>query len=175
MPAALAPPAPLAAEVGACPASAASAAVRQLTGISLAAFEAMIALAGGRGALAGTTTEALKRTVVLPRTREAAYSAADWLVREGTVPADAVGAATAFVSHAYDYEFVKVVDALVAWEKRQREAGAVGPFFYYFDLLVVNQHGQRGVVRSRCATSSGAACAAPGARCSSWTGPRPWR
>jgi tetratricopeptide (TPR) repeat protein len=115
-----------------------------LVGISLAAFDAIILQAGGRAALAATTTSALKRECVLPRTRQAASSAVDWLIASELIPASARGRANVFISHAYDYTFIKVVEAVRAWEARQ-PAGS-GPFFYYFDLLVVNQHGQGAVV-----------------------------
>lgn len=68
-----------------------------------------------------------------------------------------------FVSHAYDYRFMKVVETLRAWERSLRahhdsegDTAAHGtlPFpsplpdtiYYYFDLFTVNQHGQAGVV-----------------------------
>ena len=50
-----------------------------------------------------------------------------------------VGEASAFVSHAYAYPFLTVVEAVRAWEGRQPSGP---PHYYYFDLFVVNQHGQ---------------------------------
>lgn len=56
-----------------------------------------------------------------------------------------VGTATMFISHAYDYTFLDIVDAVAAWaEGHPRADGA--PHYFYFDLLCVNQHGQNGVV-----------------------------
>lgn len=92
----------------------------------MAAFEAV------RDALAGKTTQWLKCNFVLPKTNTDKISFA------ATLPAETRGAATHFISHAYDYEFLKVVDAVRTWEARQPTGS--GPFFYYFDLLVVNQH-----------------------------------
>lgn len=105
-----------------------------LAGLSLAGFDAVVDAAGGRTALEGKTTLWLKESLVLPATRDSrvAYTA--------LLPAATHGRATHFVSHAYDYTFLKAVDALRAWEARQPAGG--GPFFYYFDLLVVNQHAQ---------------------------------
>jgi len=71
------------------------------------------------------------------------YGLASLVASELILPS-ARGRANVFISHAYDYSFIKVVDAVRAWEARQ-PAGS-GPFFYYFDLLVVNQHGQGAVV-----------------------------
>ncbi len=52
-----------------------------------------------------------------------------------------VAPATAFISHAYDDEFLGVLDAVAALEAREGSSA-----FYYFDLLVVNQHGQDAIV-----------------------------
>lgn len=119
-------------------------AARPLVGISLEALEAVVTQAGGRAALQSKTTGWLKENFVLPSTREAACSAADWLITHGFVDKRDCGRANAFVSHAYDYEFLKVVDAVRAWEHRQSASSC--RFFYYFDLLVVNQHAQTSVV-----------------------------
>jgi hypothetical protein len=75
-----------------------------LTGLSAAGFDAVIAAAGGRAALAGVTTEQLKRTLVLPSTRHLAVPYCELLLAEHG--AGAVGPATAFLSHAYDYRFL---------------------------------------------------------------------
>jgi hypothetical protein len=59
------------------------------------------------------------------------------------------GKANAFLSHAYSYKFLDAVDAADAWASRQSEAARNtlgGTFYFYFDLLVVNQHGQNGIV-----------------------------
>lgn len=56
-----------------------------------------------------------------------------------------VGQATVFVSHAYGYLFLDAVDAIASWEARNPRAGGE-PHFFYFDLLVVNQHGSTMVV-----------------------------
>jgi len=47
---------------------------RPLVGLSLAGFEALIAAAGGRCALAGKSTEWLKTHVILPATMRAGFS-----------------------------------------------------------------------------------------------------
>ena len=52
-----------------------------------------------------------------------------------------VGRCNVFLSHAYDYSYLDVLDAVRAWEAKQRARGAAGPFFYYFDLFINNQHG----------------------------------
>ena len=104
-------------------------------GIALAGFHALIAAHGGRAALAGKSTAWVKHNVVLPATAaaQAAFTA--------LMDAEHVAPATAFISHAYDDEFLGAVDAIAALEAREGTSA-----FYYFDLLVVNQHGQGAVV-----------------------------
>lgn len=56
-----------------------------------------------------------------------------------------MGTANVFISHAYDYLFLDVFDAMKEWE-RSRAGGASTTFYYYFDLFAVNQHTQSGIV-----------------------------
>ena len=114
-----------------------------LTGISALGFDAVIAAAGGRAALSGMTTEQLKRVLVLPATRHLAAPYSELLLAERG--AAAVGPATAFLSHAYDYKFLDAVDAVVAWGAHNPRPDGMQHFFY-FDLLVVNQHSQTLIV-----------------------------
>ena len=128
-----------------------------VAGLSAAGFAALVAAGGGRAALEGKTTAWVKHNVVLPLTAEAKVAFADSLRAGagagsgggGGADADAaaalVGDATVFLSHAYDYFFLDAVDAAAAWEAGAPRAGG-GPHFFYFDLAVVNQHGQSAVV-----------------------------
>ena len=84
----------------------------------------------------------MKEHVVLPATQRDRVPYTDIL--RLTCGPDSVGEATVFISHAYMYPFQTVVEAVRAWEQRQ-PVGA--PFFYYFDLFVVNQYGQTMGVR----------------------------
>lgn len=117
---------------------------RPLTGLSAAGFAAVISAAGGRAALAGVTTGALKRSHVLPATADNKSAYVD-ILRARPDGAELVGDATQFLSHAYDYAFLDAVDAAEAWARRNPRDGG-GAHFFYFDLLVVNQHGQNTVV-----------------------------
>lgn len=115
-------------------------------GITLAAFHRAVDLAGGRGVVAGKSTAWLKYNVILPHTRAGKCSFSTEIAANSD-PARSIrtcGRANVFISHAYDYMFLNVLDAVTAWEAQQPVAS--GPFFYYFDLFVVNQHGQDGVV-----------------------------
>lgn len=109
-----------------------------VAGLTLAGFERVIAAAGGRAALAGVTTAALKAMHVLPLTREEKVSYVEHLQCGGH--AVCVGPATQFISHAYGDLFLNSIDAVAAWEARKSPDS--GPQLYYFDLLVVNQHNQ---------------------------------
>jgi tetratricopeptide (TPR) repeat protein len=113
-------------------------------GLSLAGLRAFVAEHGGESALAGKTTSDVKWEIVVPETKAAACSYANLLRARGR--GGVVGRANAFVSHVYSERFLDVVEAIAAWEARQ-PAGAP-PVFYYFDLIVVNQHGQSAAVAS---------------------------
>ena len=112
-------------------------AARLPLGISLAGFNALIAAHGGRAALRGVTTGELKTRIVLPYTAHTRTSYAAQLVAVGS---PLVREAQVFISHAYSDVFLAVVDAVAAWE--EKDAAARRGTFYYFDLLIVNQHGQ---------------------------------
>ena len=104
-------------------------------GISLAGFRALIEAHGGRAELEGKSTAWIKRNVVLPATASAKTPFT------ALVDGAHVAPATAFVSHAYDDEFLGMVDSIAALEAREGTSA-----FYYVDLLVVNQHGQDAIV-----------------------------
>ena len=89
------------------------------------------------------TTEKMKAEFVLPETHKAQCAYADVLAARPN-GAELVGTANAFLSHSYGYRFKDVLDAARAWEQRQ-PAGS-GPWFYYYDLAVVNQHASKDVV-----------------------------
>jgi tetratricopeptide (TPR) repeat protein len=113
----------------------ASAPVKHPSGISLAGFRALIDAYGGRAELEGKSTQWVKLNVVLPATASAQTPFTALMDGAHVAPA------TAFVSHAYDDEFLGMVDAIASLEAREGSSA-----FYYFDLLVVNQHGQDAVV-----------------------------
>jgi len=94
-----------------------------------------------RERLCGVTTEKLKTDHVLPYTAASRVSLASQLRASGSAH---VAPANVFISHAYQYNFLDVFDAMLSWEAAQRAVGdtAPGPFFYYFDLFCVNQHSQ---------------------------------
>ena len=116
------------------------AAPRSRVGLSLAGFTTVIDAAGGRAALESKSTEWLKQSLVKPATAAASIPYAA-LLRALPNGAELVGNATHFLSHAYSMPFLCSVDAAAAWAARNPRAGGA-PHFFYFDLLVVNQHGQ---------------------------------
>lgn len=138
----------------------------KLLGLSLAAFDAVTTAAGGSEVLNGLSTDVLKAHHVLNHTSRKGSCVAPCadgckapffkhtkvcsdvdgscgrayvdLLRE-TGGSSFVGDANVFVSHVYDYPYLDVVGALRSWQHRQPADS--GPFYYYFDLFVVNQHG----------------------------------
>ena len=107
-------------------------------GISLQGLLALVDAHGGRAAFEGKSTDWVKQNVVLPSTFSDKTSYVAPLAAAGSPH---VAPATAFISHAYADEFLGVLDAVAALEAREDT-----PSFYYFDLLVVNQHGHCAVV-----------------------------
>lgn len=117
-------------------------------GITLAGLRAFVAEHGGTDILAHKTTNDIKWEHVIPTTKTVACSYASMLraraAATGSRSDEVVGRANAFVSHVYTYNFLSVIEAIAAWEARL-PAGEPR-VFYYFDLLVVNQHGQSAAV-----------------------------
>jgi tetratricopeptide (TPR) repeat protein len=86
----------------------------------------------------------LKENFLLSATKASACSYADLLDCRPTGAA-LVGNANSFLSHSYGYRFFDVIEAVRMWEARQEPSA--GPFYYYFDLAVVNQHSSKGTVK----------------------------
>lgn len=103
------------------PGAARQAASSRLKGISLAGFEAIISEAGGRAVLAGKSINWLKLEYVLPVTHLSGCSTslADLLAARPD-GADLVGDATVALSIRYTDQFLALVDAVMAWDARQR-------------------------------------------------------
>ena len=113
----------------------ASAPSKRPNGISLAGFRALIDAHGGRAELEGKSTAWVKLNVVIPATDPAKTSYTALMDGAHVAPA------TAMITHSYDDEFLGIVDAIATLEAREGASA-----FYYFDLLVVNQHGQGAVL-----------------------------
>ncbi|KAJ3300743.1 Kinesin light chain 3 [Borealophlyctis nickersoniae] len=85
---------------------------------------------GGREKLHGWTTTAVCKKVVKPRTKK---SVCDHLVEEDS---PAVGRATWFISHAWKYEFLDIVDAV----KHHFHESSTPDVIVWFDLFSNSQH-----------------------------------
>lgn len=114
-----------------------------LVGISLSGLRAFVEANGGRRAFEGKSTNDVKAAFVLPCTAVSAQSYASVARASGSPH---IGRANRFLSHVYSAPFLKSLDALEAWEEQEAAAGRSTPSFYYFDLFVVNQHGQGPVI-----------------------------
>jgi tetratricopeptide (TPR) repeat protein len=115
-------------------------------GITLKGIHVFLAASGGREAFVGKTTSAVCAEMVLPATSASRLS----YCAQRADHADEVGTATVFVSHAWGYEFLAVLDALDAWEGKQSAgelAAAAGgatsrpSTVFWFDIFCNPQHG----------------------------------
>ena len=84
-----------------------------LLGVSLAYFEEFIASNGGRAAFLGKTTTDVNTAFLVPATSASKLSMCDQLILHGRT--DVVGKATWFVSHAWKFMFLDVVDSLTSY------------------------------------------------------------
>ncbi|KAJ3295359.1 Kinesin light chain 3 [Borealophlyctis nickersoniae] len=102
-----------------------------LLGVRLSYFDSFIdEWCGGREKLAGWTTTDVCEKVVKPRTKK---SVCDHLLEKDS---SAVGRATWFISHAWQYEFLDVVDAL----KHHFHESSTPDVIVWFDLFSNSQH-----------------------------------
>ncbi|KAJ3282803.1 Kinesin light chain 3, partial [Borealophlyctis nickersoniae] len=101
-----------------------------LLGVRLSYFDTFIdEWCGGREKLDGWTTTEVCEKVVTPRTKK---SVCDHLVEENS---SAVGRATWFISHAWKYEFLDVVDAV-----KHHFESSTPDVIVWFDLFSNSQH-----------------------------------
>ncbi|KAJ3280143.1 Kinesin light chain 3 [Borealophlyctis nickersoniae] len=101
-----------------------------LLGVRLSYFDTFIdEWCGGREKLVGWTTTDVCEKVVKPRTKK---SVCDHLLEEDS---SAVGRATWFISHAWKYEFLDVVDAV-----KDHFIDSTADVIVWFDLFSNSQH-----------------------------------
>jgi tetratricopeptide (TPR) repeat protein len=86
-----------------------------------------------RSKLVGKTTDAVSREFVVPLTKEQACSYCELLLFQEH---PAVGIATIFISHAWRFQFLDVVDALTGHFARSKEKDPI----IWFDLFSNNQN-----------------------------------
>lgn len=112
-------------------------------GVSLAFFEDFIeSFCGGAENLRGKTTTDVCNLFVRPFTEYSQLSLCDQLLREEHL---GVGTATVFISHAWNYQFLEVVDALKHHFGHNRGRDQLTSttdtdIFLWFDLFSHNQH-----------------------------------
>ena len=107
-----------------------------LVGVSAGFLLEFIKDHGGRAAFEGKTTTQVNELVVQPESKDLQASYCELLRRSGK--ADRTGTATWFVSHAWKYEFLYVVDAILAFVAR--EGLDVNATVVWFDLFSNSQH-----------------------------------
>jgi tetratricopeptide (TPR) repeat protein len=102
-------------------------------GVQLSFLDQFLQECGGRAALEGLTTTEVCDQFIKPMTKSSQSSYCDFLREIGH---EAVGEATVFISHAWKYNFLDVVDSLTHHFGQTLEAGVV----VWFDLFSNNQH-----------------------------------
>jgi hypothetical protein len=108
-------------------------------GVRLAYLATFIEGCGGRAALAGLTTFDVMQLFVKPRTETSQLSLCEQLLSEGGDDAAFVATARVFLSHAWKYLFLDVVDAV---DRRFQVGGGArseDPVLW-FDVFSVSQH-----------------------------------
>jgi len=112
----------------------------ETNGIKFELFDVIVDAWGGVERLRGLTTTQVNDQLQKPWTAAAQSSAVSMLVQQQR-HADLVGPANVFVSHAWKYLFLDVLDALRQYFEQRRAAEAQrGDVFIWFDLFCNNQH-----------------------------------
>jgi len=105
-------------------------------GISLGVFPFFIESCGGKNKLEGMTTADICEKFVKPKTLETRLSYCDWLSMQPNISNScAVAKANVFISHAWKYLFLDVVQALENHFQDKEET-----VILWFDLFSNNQH-----------------------------------
>lgn len=107
-----------------------------LHGIRLSFLDQFLDLCNGREKLEGLSTEDVCREIVKPTTKQLQSSYCDWLKSENHPGFAEI--ATVFISHAWKFKFLDVVDAL--YEHFGDDQGKRDQTVIWFDVFSVNQH-----------------------------------
>lgn len=118
-------------------------------GIRPEAFDFFINACGGRSKLLNLTTSEVCESYLLPFTKSNQISYTELLQRESQTK-NLVGIANVFISHAWRFEFLALVDALLTCfvdqteplggQERRRENEEGKEVYLWFDLFSNNQH-----------------------------------
>jgi len=104
-------------------------------GVRLSYFREFVNICGGRSVLEKLTTGAVKEKFVMPLTKDSQLSLCEQLLLEEN-GADFVATAKVFLSHAWTYPFLDVLDAV---ERRFSSSQDPNPVVW-FDIFSVSQH-----------------------------------
>ncbi|KAJ3101813.1 Kinesin light chain 3 [Phlyctochytrium planicorne] len=114
-----------------------------LAGLPLAFITStFIEMCGGRSALIGKTTTDVCTEFVMPWTKESGLSLCKQLElkKNNTNPTTKPRKATWFISHAWKYQFLDVVDSLQYWFDQEGNSDPLNTIIW-FDLFTNSQHG----------------------------------
>ncbi|KAF0717288.1 Aste57867_2385 [Aphanomyces stellatus] len=114
--------------------------------LTLGFFKHFVEIHGGRDAFQGLTTTAVCKTLVKPFTSASKLSLVDHVLQELPEAHKYVKHATWFVSHAWNYEFLDVVDALTDFFDDQDEINDSDDVAVWFCMFNNNQHVVQGQV-----------------------------
>ena len=109
-----------------------------LKGISLDGIYEFIRRCGGESVLINKTTSDVCNSFIIPLTAPYLVSYCDYLSAEN-LQCEFVGQATIFISHAWKYKFLDVIDAISSYMNQNQYYSALT--FIWFDLFTNNQNG----------------------------------
>jgi tetratricopeptide (TPR) repeat protein len=107
-------------------------------GVKFSYFHSFIEKCGGKDKLQGLTTTDVCNTFVMPWTKTNAVSVTEQLQAEGNT--SIVGKAEWFISHAWSYMFLDVIEAIEMFLEKEPAIAAVGDVVVWFDLFSNSQH-----------------------------------
>ena len=107
-------------------------------GITMSAIDVFIEAVGGVSKLDGMTTTDVCVNYIVPMTKDLSCSYCDQIKKKATNPNtdDGVDVANVFVSHAWKYNFLNVVETL----RQAQNDEPKRKFYFWFDLFSNNQH-----------------------------------
>ena len=98
-----------------------------------------IRVCGGESVLIDKTTDDMCKSFIVPLTAPTVVSYCDYLTAENS-QCEFIGQATIFISHAWKYKFLDVIDAISTYINENQYNSASS--FIWFDLFTNNQNGK---------------------------------
>jgi hypothetical protein len=111
-------------------------------GIRFTQINAVITMLGGRDALMGKSTDEVCKLYLMPLTQQTGLSLCDQLIStEFTAGTESmVAEANWFISHAWSYQFLDVVEAVSVFTEKEYDASRQHEAVIWFDMFSNSQH-----------------------------------